>query len=161
YILLQAQDYLHLYRKHGCTLQVGGSEQWGNLAVGVDFVRRVDGAGVKALTAPLVTDADGTKLGKSTGSGIISLDPALMSPYAWYQHFVNVGDADVIRYLRMITFLDQAEIAELAEETAQRPQRRAAQRRLAEEFTTLVHGASQTRQVVAASEALFGKGELG
>jgi len=160
YMLLQAQDYLHLYRKHGCTLQVGGSDQWGNLAGGVDFVRRVDGAGVHALTAPLVTDADGTKFGKSTGGGNIWLDPEMTSPYAWYQHFVNVGDADVIRYLRMFTFLDQAEIAELAEETAQRPQRRAAQRRLAEEFTTLVHGASQTRQVVAASEALFGKGEL-
>jgi len=161
YMLLQAQDYLHLYREHGCTLQVGGSDQWGNLAGGVDFVRRVDGAGVHALTAPLVTDADGRKFGKSTVGGNIWLDPEMTSPYAWYQHFVNVGDADVIRYLRMFTFLDQQEIAALAEETEQRPQRRAAQRRLAAEFTTLVHGEQQTRQVVAASEALFGKGELG
>lgn len=160
YMLLQAQDYLHLYREQGCTLQVGGSDQWGNLAGGVDFVRRVDGATVHALTAPLVTDADGRKFGKSTGGGNIWLDPEMTTPYAWYQHFVNVGDADVIRYLRMFTFLGEEEIADLAEETVQRPQRRAAQRKLAEEFTSLVHGPRQTAEVVAASEALFGKGEL-
>lgn len=160
YLLLQSQDYLHLYREYDCTLQVGGSDQWGNLVGGVDLIRRVDGGSAHALTAPLVTDSEGRKFGKSTGGGNIWLDPEMTTPYAWYQHFVNVGDDDVIRYLRLFTFLDEAEIAELAEQTAQRPQARAAQRRLAEEFTTLVHGQQQTRQVVAASQALFGKGEL-
>ncbi|MDI5976326.1 tyrosine--tRNA ligase [Amycolatopsis magusensis] len=161
YLLLQSQDYLHLNREHGCTLQVGGSDQWGNLVGGVDLIRRVDGKSVHALTAPLVTDAEGRKFGKSTGGGNLWLDPEMTSPYAWFQYFVNVGDADVIRYLRMFTFLTAEEIAALAEDTEQRPHLRAAQKRLAEEFTTLVHGAEQTRQVIAASQALFGRGELG
>lgn len=161
YLLLQSQDYLHLFQEHGCRLQVGGSDQWGNLVGGVDLIRRVDGASVHALTAPLVTDAEGRKFGKSTGGGNVWLDPELTSPYAWYQYFVNVGDADVLRYLRMFTFLDRDEIAQLAEETEQRPHLRAAQRRLAEEFTRLVHGDRETSQVVAASQALFGRGELG
>ncbi|MGC7102691.1 tyrosine--tRNA ligase [Amycolatopsis lurida] len=160
YLLLQSQDYLHLNREYGCTLQVGGSDQWGNLVGGVDLIRRVDGKSVHALTAPLVTDAEGRKFGKSTGGGNLWLDPEMTSPYAWFQYFVNVGDADVIRYLRMFTFLTAEEIAALAEDTEQRPHLRAAQKRLAEEFTTLVHGAGQTRQVVAASQALFGRGEL-
>jgi tyrosyl-tRNA synthetase len=160
YLLLQSQDYLQLHRKYGCKLQVGGSDQWGNLVGGVDLIRRTDAAGAHALTAPLVTDAEGRKFGKSTGGGNLWLDPEMTSPYAWYQYFVNVGDADVIRYLRMFTFLDQEEIAALAEDTEQRPHLRAAQKRLAEEFTTLVHGAEQTRQVVNASQALFGRGEL-
>ncbi|MBN6038673.1 tyrosine--tRNA ligase [Amycolatopsis sp. 195334CR] len=160
YLLLQSQDYLHLNREYGCTLQVGGSDQWGNLVGGVDLIRRVDGKSVHALTAPLVTDAEGRKFGKSTGGGNLWLDPEMTSPYAWFQYFVNVGDADVIRYLRMFTFLTAEEIAALAEDTEQRPHLRAAQKRLAEEFTTLVHGAGQTRQVIAASQALFGRGEL-
>lgn len=161
YLLLQSQDYLHLNRKYGCTLQVGGSDQWGNLVGGVDLIRRVDGKSVHALTAPLVTDAEGRKFGKSTGGGNLWLDPEMTSPYAWFQYFVNVGDADVLRYLRMFTFLTAEELAVLAEDTEQRPHLRAAQKRLAEEFTTLVHGAEQTRQVIAASQALFGRGELG
>ncbi|WP_410616798.1 tyrosine--tRNA ligase [Amycolatopsis sp. lyj-109] len=161
YLLLQSQDYLQLHRQYGCKLQVGGSDQWGNLIGGVDLIRRTDGAGVHALTAPLVTDAEGRKFGKSTGGGNLWLDPEMTSPYAWYQYFVNVGDADVVRYLRMFTFLDREEIAELAEDTEQRPHLRAAQKRLAEEFTTLVHGEEQTRQVINASQALFGRGELG
>ncbi|MEV7099165.1 tyrosine--tRNA ligase [Amycolatopsis sp. NPDC051045] len=161
YLLLQSQDYLQLHRQYGCKLQVGGSDQWGNLVGGVDLIRRTDGAGVHALTAPLVTDAEGRKFGKSTGGGNLWLDPEMTSPYAWYQYFVNVGDADVVRYLRMFTFLDQEEIAALAEDTEQRPHLRAAQKRLAEEFTTLVHGEEQTRQVINASQALFGRGELG
>jgi tyrosyl-tRNA synthetase len=160
YLLLQSQDYLHLYREHGCRLQVGGSDQWGNLVGGVDLIRRTDGGSAHALTAPLVTDAEGRKFGKSTGGGNLWLDPEMTSPYAWFQYFVNVGDADVVRYLRMFSFLSQEEIAALAEDTEQRPHLRAAQRRLAEEFTTLVHGEGQTRQVLAASQALFGRGEL-
>ncbi|MEV6873577.1 tyrosine--tRNA ligase [Amycolatopsis sp. NPDC051128] len=160
YLLLQSQDYQQLHRQYGCKLQVGGSDQWGNLLGGVDLIRRTEGAGVHALTAPLVTDAEGRKFGKSTGGGNLWLDPEMTSPYAWYQYFVNVGDADVIRYLRMFTFLGQEEIAALAEDTEQRPHLRAAQKRLAEEFTTLVHGEEQTRQVINASQALFGRGEL-
>ncbi|WP_410619572.1 tyrosine--tRNA ligase [Amycolatopsis sp. cmx-8-4] len=160
YLLLQSQDYQQLYRQYGCKLQVGGSDQWGNLIGGVDLIRRTEGVSVHALTAPLVTDAEGRKFGKSTGGGKLWLDPEMTSPYAWYQYFVNVGDADVVRYLRMFTFLDQEEIAALAEDTEQRPHLRSAQKRLAEEFTTLVHGENQTRQVINASQALFGRGEL-
>ncbi len=160
YLLLQSQDYLHLHREHGCRLQVGGSDQWGNLVGGVDLIRRTEGASVHALTAPLVTDAEGRKFGKSTGGGNLWLDPQMTSPYAWFQYFVNVGDADVVRYLRMFSFLSQEEIAVLAEDTEQRPHLRSAQKRLAEEFTTLVHGEDATRQVIAASQALFGRGEL-
>jgi tyrosyl-tRNA synthetase len=160
YLLLQSQDYLHLYREYGCRLQVGGSDQWGNLIGGVDLIRRTDGGTAHALTAPLVTDTEGRKFGKSTGGGNLWLDPSMTSPYAWFQYFLNVGDADVLRYLRMFTFLSAEEIGALAEDTEHRPHLRAAQRRLAEEFTTLVHGAEQTRQVIAASQALFGRGEL-
>ncbi|HEX6360336.1 tyrosine--tRNA ligase [Actinophytocola sp.] len=160
YLLLQSFDYLQLFRKHGCLLQVGGSDQWGNIIGGVDLIRKVDGGSAHALTAPLVTDAEGRKFGKSTGGGNIWLDPALTSPYAWYQYFVNVGDADVLRYLRMFTFLSREEIDALEKDTTERPHLRAAQRRLASEFTTLVHGSHATEQVVAASGALFGRGEL-
>jgi tyrosyl-tRNA synthetase len=161
YLLLQSQDYRRLYRQYGCKLQVGGSDQWVNLVGGVDLIRRTEGASVHAVTAPLVTDSEGRKFGKSTGGGSVWLDPEMTSPYAWYQYFVNVSDADVVRYLRMFTFLGREEIAALAEDTEQRPHLRTAQRRLAEEFTTLVHGEEQTRQVIAASQALFGRGELG
>ncbi len=160
YLLLQSNDYLQLFRKYGCTLQMGGSDQWGNIIGGVELVRRVDGAAVHALTAPLVTDAEGRKFGKSTGGGNVWLDPELTSPYAWYQYFVNVGDADVLRYLRLFTFLPREEIAALEDDTRERPHLRAAQKRLAAEFTTLVHGQHATDQVVAASGALFGRGEL-
>ncbi len=161
YLLLQSHDYLRLHRSHDCKLQVGGSDQWGNIVGGVDLVRKVESASVHALTAPLVTDAEGRKFGKSTGGGNVWLDPEMTSPYAWYQYFVNVGDADVLRYLRLFTFLDQDEIASLEADTAERPHLRAAQKRLAAEFTTLVHGERETTQVVAASQALFGRGELG
>jgi len=134
YLLLQSQDYLHLFRREGCRLQIGGSDQWGNIVGGVELVRRVDGATVHALTLPLVTDSEGRKFGKSTGGGSIWLDPAMTSPYAWFQYFVNVADADVGRYLRLFTFLPREEIEELEKDVAERPQRRAAQRRLAEEL---------------------------
>lgn len=160
YLLLQSQDYLHLHRQHGCRLQIGGSDQWGNIVGGVDLIRKVEGAGVHALTTPLVTDADGRKIGKSTGGGSIWLDAEMTSPYAWYQYFVNAADADVIRYLRYFTDLARDEIDELQREVDERPFARAAQRRLASELTTLVHGRRATEQVIAASSALFGRGDL-
>ncbi|MCP2331582.1 tyrosyl-tRNA synthetase [Actinoalloteichus cyanogriseus DSM 43889] len=160
YLLLQANDYLHLHRRHGCRLQIGGSDQWGNIVGGVDLIRRVEGASTHALTVPLITDSEGRKFGKSTGGGSVWLDAELTSPYAWYQYFVNTGDADVGRYLRLFTELGREEIEELEQLTEDKPQLRAAQRRLAQELTTLVHGAEHTEQVVAASQALFGRGEF-
>ncbi|ONM46046.1 tyrosine--tRNA ligase [Nocardia donostiensis] len=160
YMLLQANDYLQLRREHGCRLQVGGSDQWGNIIAGVELNRRVDGEHVHALTVPLVTSADGKKFGKSTGGGSLWLDPELTSPYAWYQYFVNTADADVVRYLRWFTFLDRDELAELEQATIERPHAREAQRRLAAEMTNLVHGEKHTRAVQLASQALFGRGEL-
>jgi tyrosyl-tRNA synthetase len=160
YMLLQANDYVELHRRYGCSLQIGGSDQWGNIIAGVRLVRQKLGATVHALTVPLVTDSDGAKFGKSTGGGSVWLDPTMTSPYAWYQYFFNTADADVIRYLRWFTFLDADELAELEEATATRPHERAAQRRLAQEFTTLVHGSAATASVELASQALFGRGEL-
>jgi tyrosyl-tRNA synthetase len=160
YMLLQANDYVELHRRHGCALQIGGSDQWGNIIAGVRLVRQKLGGTVHALTVPLVTAADGTKFGKSTGGGSLWLDPQLTSPYAWYQYFVNTADADVIRYLRWFTFLSADELAELERATAERPQQRAAQRRLATELTVLVHGEAATEAVEHASRALFGQGEL-
>jgi tyrosyl-tRNA synthetase len=160
YMLLQANDYVELHRRHGCALQIGGSDQWGNIIAGVRLVRQKLGATVHALTVPLVTAADGTKFGKSTGGGSLWLDPQMTSPYGWYQYFVNTADADVIRYLRWFTFLDAEELAELERATQERPQQRAAQRRLATELTVLVHGEAATEAVEHASRALFGQGEL-
>lgn len=160
YMLLQANDYVELHRRHGCSLQIGGSDQWGNIIAGVRLVRQKLGAAVHALTVPLVTSADGKKFGKSTGGGSLWLDPEMTSPYAWYQYFVNTADADVIRYLRWFTFLPPEELAELEEATAERPFQRAAQRRLATELTVLVHGEAATEAVQHASKALFGQGEL-
>ena len=160
YMLLQANDYVELHQRHGCSLQIGGSDQWGNIIAGVRLVRQKLGASVHALTVPLVTSADGTKFGKSTGGGSLWLDPELTSPYAWYQYFFNTADADVVRYLRWFTFLSADELAELEEGTAERPHERAAQRRLAGELTTLVHGQAATESVEHASGALFGRGEL-
>lgn len=160
YMLLQANDFVELRRRHGCSLQIGGSDQWGNIIAGVRLVRQKLGAAVHALTVPLVTSADGKKFGKSTGGGSLWLDPQMTSPYAWYQYFVNTADADVIRYLRWFTFLSADELAELEQATAERPHQRAAQRRLAAELTTLVHGEAATEAVQHASRALFGQGEL-
>jgi tyrosyl-tRNA synthetase len=160
YMLLQANDYVELHQRHGCSLQIGGSDQWGNIIAGVRLVRQKLGASVHALTVPLVTAADGTKFGKSTGGGSLWLDPEMTSPYAWYQYFFNTADADVIRYLRWFTFLAADELAELEQATAERPHERAAQRRLARALTTLVHGQAATESVEHASGALFGRGEL-
>ncbi|SMD10864.1 tyrosyl-tRNA synthetase [Lentzea albidocapillata] len=160
YLLLQSNDYLELYRKYGTALQVGGSDQWGNIVGGVDLIRRVEGKHVHALTAPLVTDAEGRKFGKSTGGGSVWLDPEMTSPFAWYQYFVNVDDVTVLNYLRLFTFLTREELDELEKQTAEAPHQRAAQKRLAQEFTDLVHGERATQQVILASSALFGRGEL-
>ncbi|WAL44599.1 tyrosine--tRNA ligase [Rhodococcus pyridinivorans] len=161
YMLLQANDYVQLRREYGCALQVGGSDQWGNIIAGVELNRRTDGESVHALTVPLVTSSDGKKFGKSTGGGSLWLDPEMTSPYAWYQYFVNAADADVMKYLRWFTFLDKDELAELETATMERPHAREAQKRLAAEMTTLVHGAHNTAAVELASRALFGRGELG
>ncbi len=160
YMLLQANDFVQLRRRHDCRLQVGGSDQWGNIIAGVELNRRLDGEHVHALTTPLVTSSDGKKFGKSTGGGSLWLDPEMTSPYAWYQYFVNTGDADVVRYLRWFTFLDREELDELERATEERPHAREAQRRLAAEMTTLVHGEANTRAVQLASQALFGRGDL-
>jgi len=159
YQILQSLDYLELYRKHGCTLQIGGSDQWGNITAGTDLVRRVESASVNGLTTPLVTKADGTKFGK-TESGTVWLDPELTSPYAFHQFWVNADDRDVDTLLRTFTFRSESEIAELAEATQERPHAREAQRTLANDVTTLVHGEHQTAQAKAAASALFGQGEI-
>jgi tyrosyl-tRNA synthetase len=161
YMLLQSNDYVELHQRHGCALQIGGSDQWGNIVAGARLVRQKHGATVHAMTTPLVTDSEGKKFGKSTGGGNLWLDPEMTSPYAWYQYFVNTADADVIPYLRWFTFLTAEEVGELERATAERPHERAAQRRLAQELTTLVHGQSATDAVEHASRALFGRGELG
>lgn len=160
YMLLQANDYVHLHNEFDCVLQIGGGDQWGNIVSGVDLNRRVNGAKVHGLTVPLVTDAEGNKFGKSTGGGKLWLDPQLTSPYSWYQYFINAGDTVVIDYLRWFTFLSQEEIAELERKVAEEPFKREAQRVLAREMTTLVHGAAATEAVELAAQALFGKAEL-
>ena len=159
YQVLQANDYLHLHRSLDCVLQTGGSDQWGNLTAGVDLIRRVTGHHVAALTTPLLVKADGTKFGK-TESGTVWLDADRTSPYAFYQFWMNADDRDIARWLRVFSFRDHEEIEELERATEDRPQARLAQRALAEELTTLVHGADATAAVVAASAALFGRGDL-
>lgn len=160
YMLLQANDFVHLNREFGCVLQIGGGDQWGNIVSGVDLNRRVNGAKVHAVTVPLVTDAEGNKFGKSTGGGKLWLDPELTSPYSWYQYFINAGDSVVIDYLRWFTFLSREEIAELQEKVETEAFKREAQRVLAREMTTLVHGAAATEAVELAAQALFGRAEL-
>ncbi|HET7477457.1 MAG TPA: tyrosine--tRNA ligase [Dermatophilaceae bacterium] len=159
YQLLQALDYLHLYREYGCTLQTGGIDQWGNLTAGVDLIHRVERASVHLLTTPLITTADGTKFGKSEGNAIW-LSAEMTSPYAFYQYWINVEDASVLSYLRVFTDLSPAEIATMQDALANRPFAREAQRLLAAEVTTLVHGSEATAAVQAASEALFGRGDV-
>lgn len=160
YMLLQAYDFVHLNRTFNCTLQIGGGDQWGNIVSGVDLIRRMNKTKAHALTVPLVTDAQGQKFGKSTGGGKLWLDADLTSPYSWYQYFLNAGDSVVIDYLKWFTFLTQAEITELETAVKERPHAREAQRRLAQEMTTLVHGQTATEAVELASQALFGRAEL-
>ena len=159
YQLLQGLDYLHLFREFGCTLQTGGADQWGNLTAGADLIHRVEGRHVHLLTTPLVTKADGSKFGK-TESGTVWLDPDMMSPYAFYQFWINAEDASVISYLRVFTDKGPDEIDALERSLAEKPFLREAQRALAAAVTTLVHGPAHTAAVQAASEALFGKGDV-
>ena len=159
YQILQANDFLELYRRLGCTLQVGGSDQWGNLVSGVDLIRRVEGAAAHALATPLITKPDGTKYGK-TEDGAIWLSPDLMSPYAFYQFWLNRADEEVPGLLRVFSFRSREEIEALDQEARERPAARGGQRALAEEMTTLVHGAEETAKAIAASRALFGQGDL-
>lgn len=159
YQILQGMDFLQLYRQYDCVLQTGGSDQWGNLTSGTELVRKVEGKSVQAFGTPLITNADGTKFGKSEGNAIW-LDAEMCSPYAFYQFWLNTADGDVASRLKVFTFLSRAEIAELEAITAERPFAREAQKRLAYEVTTLVHGAEATEKVMAASQALFGKGDI-
>lgn len=160
YMLLQANDFVQLRRGHNVTLQIGGSDQWGNIVSGVDLNRRIDGQTVHALTVPLVTTADGKKFGKSTGGGSLWLDAERTSPYAWYQYFLNTADADVIRFLKWFTFLGREDITALEKVTTDEPHRREAQKTLARVMTELVHGEQAVRAVELASQALFGRGSL-
>ncbi|GGV51857.1 tyrosine--tRNA ligase [Streptomyces longisporoflavus] len=161
YQLLQGMDFLELYRRYGCTLQTGGSDQWGNLTAGIDLIHRLEpDATVHAVGTPLMVKADGTKFGKSE-SGAVWLDPEMTTPYAFYQFWLNVDDRDVSTYMRILSFKSREELEEIEKLTEERPQARTAQRALAEELTTLVHGADQCAAVIAASKALFGQGELG
>ncbi len=153
YQLLQSFDYLELYRRYGCMLQMGGSDQWGNITAGVDLIRRVESVHVHALTTPLVTKADGTKFGK-TESGTVWLDPSMTSPYAFFQFWLNADDRDIPTYLRYYSMRSHDEIEELDEATRNEPARRTAQRALAQELTTLVHGEAATAAVEAAAQAL-------
>jgi tyrosyl-tRNA synthetase len=160
YQILQANDFRELYTRHGVTLQTGGSDQWGNLTAGIDLVRRTEGATVHALATPLVTKSDGTKFGKSEG-GAVWLDPALTSPYAFFQFWLNADDADARAWLPLYSERPAEEVEALIAESVERPAGRAAQRALAEELTLLVHGPDELRQAEAAGRALFGRDDLG
>lgn len=159
YQILQGYDFLQLYRDHHCTLQFGGSDQWGNLTAGTELVRRAESTQVHALGTPLITNSDGTKLGKSEGNAIW-IDAELCSPYAFYQYWLNVADADVVDRLKVFTFRTREEIEQLAQAVEEAPFKREAQRTLAWDVTTLVHGAEATNKVIDASAAIFGKGEV-
>ena len=159
YVLLQSMDYLNLHRDYGVNLQFGGSDQWGNITAGVDLIRRTDGDHVHALGTPLLTRSDGTKYGKTEG-GALWLDPQMLSPYGFYQFWLNAEDEKVGELLRVFSFLSHEEIESLEEQTAEKPYLRAGQRALAEHMTTLVHGAAETERITAASAALFGGGTL-
>ena len=159
YQILQANDFLELHRRQGTTLQLGGSDQWGNLVSGVDLIRRVEGATAHALSTPLITKPDGTKYGKTEG-GAIWISPDLMSPYAFYQFWLNRADEEVPGLLRVFSFRSREEIETLEQESRDKPAARAGQRALAEEMTRLVHGADETAKAIAASRALFGQGDL-
>ncbi|MDA8372394.1 MAG: tyrosine--tRNA ligase [Nocardiopsaceae bacterium] len=163
YVLLQSYDYVELYRRYGCTLQIGGSDQWGNITAGLDLIRRIEGnkphGPAHCLTTNLLTKSDGSKFGK-TETGTVWLDAELTSPYAFYQYWFNADDRDVIRYLKVFSFRSREEIEDLEEQTTERPAARAAQRALAEELTTLVHGEEECAKVVQASRALFGQADL-
>ena len=155
YALLQSYDFLELYRREGCTVQMGGSDQWGNITTGIDLVRRMEGGRAFGVTYPLVTNSSGAKFGKSE-TGNVWLDPALTSPFRFYQYWINVEDADAVRYQKFFTLLDRDEIAELADALVKEPHRRAAQRALAEDVTRRLHGQAGLAAAERATKALFG-----
>ena len=159
YQILQGNDFLELNRRYGISLQCGGSDQWGNLTSGTELVRKVEGTSVHAMGTPLITNSDGTKFGKSEGNAIW-LDPAMCSPYAFYQFWLNTADADVADRLKVFTFKTREEIAQLQKSVEEEPFKRLAQKTLAYDVTSLVHGVDATKKVIAASEALFGKGDF-
>ncbi|QIZ10199.1 tyrosine--tRNA ligase [Priestia megaterium] len=156
YTILQAMDFLHLYEHHNCKLQIGGSDQWGNITSGLELIRKVQPEGSKAygLTIPLVTKADGTKFGK-TESGAVWLDPEKTTPYEFYQFWINTADADVVKYLKIFTFLSHEEIEQLEKAVQEEPHLRKAQKVLAEELTRLIHGEDSLQQAIKISQALF------
>ena len=159
YQVLQSYDFLELYRRNNCTLQVGGSDQWGNIVAGLDLIRRVEQGSGHALTVPLLMKADGTKFGKTAG-GSVWLDPEMTSPYAFFQFWLNSDDKDVITFLKVFSFRSHEEIAELEKSHNENPGLREAHRALARELTSLVHSEETTQRVEAAARALFGQGEL-
>lgn len=159
YQVLQAFDYLELYRRNNCTLQLGGSDQWGNIVAGLDLIRRVESGSGHALTVPLLTKADGTKFGKSAG-GSIWLDPEMTSPYAFFQYWLNSDDKDVINFLKVFSFNSRQEIEEIEKEHNENPGARNAHRALARELTALIHGEETSARVEEAAKALFGQGDL-
>ncbi|RST76414.1 tyrosine--tRNA ligase [Siminovitchia acidinfaciens] len=156
YTLLQAIDFLHLYENLNCKMQIGGSDQWGNITTGLEFIRKMAGEDAKAygLTIPLVTKADGTKFGKTEG-GAIWLDPEKTTPYEFYQFWINTADADTVKYLKYFTFLSKEEIEELEKSLQEEPHLRKAQKALAEEVTRLIHGEEALQQAIRITEALF------
>ena len=159
YQVLQSMDYLELYRRYNCTLQIGGSDQWGNITAGLDLIRRVESGSAHALTVPLLTKADGTKFGKTAG-GSVWLDPAMTSPYAFFQYWLNSDDKDVINFLKVFSFKSRAEIEELEKSHHENPGAREAHRELARELTSLVHSSEIAERVESAARALFGQGEI-
>ena len=160
YQILQGMDYLELFRRYGCTLQTGGSDQWGNLTAGVDLIRRVEGANVHALATKLITKADGTKFGKTAG-GAVWLDPAMFSPYAFHQFWLTADDRDIEGWMKAFSLKPREEIEALIEEGKQQPHLRIPQRALADELTTLVHSAADLEAADLAGRALFGRADLG
>ncbi|MDC7997213.1 tyrosine--tRNA ligase [Gilvibacter sediminis] len=156
YQLVQGYDFLHLYQNEDCTLQMGGSDQWGNITTGTELIRRIGGGKGFALTCPLITKSDGSKFGKSEG-GNVWLDPKRTSPYKFYQYWINSADEDAEKYIKIFTFLDQQTVESLIAEHKEQPHMRLLQKRLAEEVTTTVHGKEALEQAVAASNILFGK----
>mgnify|MGYP001458620742 CR=1 FL=1 len=159
YQVLQAFDYLELYRRHQCTLQIGGSDQWGNITAGLDLIRRVEGGTAHALTVPLLTKADGTKFGKTAG-GSVWIDPEMTSPYAFFQYWLNSDDKDVIKFLKVFSFKSRSEIEEIEKAHLENPGARSAHRELARELTALVHSPEICERVEAAAKALFGQGDI-
>jgi tyrosyl-tRNA synthetase len=159
YQVLQAFDYLELYKRNNCTLQLGGSDQWGNIVAGLDLIRRVEGGSAHALTIPLLTKSDGTKFGKTAG-GSIWLDPEMTSPYAFFQYWLNSDDKDVINFLKVFSFKSRQEIEEIEKEHNENPGARNAHRSLARELTALIHGEETSARVEEAAKALFGQGDL-